>query len=244
MKTTLTEIIRNSQSLFKFLVVEETGTETEVRAMTDCKTILMWCVPHAPLFEFEGEVAIPDLGLLSGLLGFSSYTGDGATLTVDMAKRKGRDVPVGIQFGNGKGAVSRFRLNNPATIKDDLLPPSEQEFPKEIEFEPEKAKVQEFSQLASLYGKLAEIFTPMVKDGNLYFRFGDDNSSTHSADMIFQEGVNDMRTGPSYSIGSFQNLIKLASPYPYRISLTARGAIGFYFDTAHASYKYLLRPNK
>ena len=245
MRDTLSEIVKLTSNLFDFLYVDGTDTKTEVRAMSEDKSLILKCTPKAPLVDLRGEVAISDLGMLSGLLGFASYNTDTATFSVQRNKRGEVEYAEMMEFKDGRKAGAVFRLTNPATIREDRLPPSLRDVPWEISITPEKSRVTEFGQLAGLYSKVDTLFTPKTQDGNLVFMVGEENSSMHSATMVFHEDVGATLKGTArYPIASFQALMKIAGTNAATLGLTSRGVMGVTVDTQHAIYNYILRASK
>lgn len=243
MRNALSEIVKQTSSIFPFLIVEGTSTNTEIRGMTEDKGLILRCTPKAPMPELAGEVAISDLNMISGLLGFASYNTDDATFSVGRRTIGGKDVAELFEFKDGRGAGAIFRLTNPDTIEDEKHPPVINTIRWEIEFEPSRSKVSEFQQLASLYGKVASNqFIPRTVGDDLQFMVGEENSSMHSASMVFQEGVGATLKGNApYSIPAFQSMMKIAGTNPSRLGLTSRGVMGLTVDTPYATYDYVLR---
>jgi hypothetical protein len=245
MRAALSEIIKQTSSLFPLLVVVNDTTTREFRGMTPDKSLILRCVPKFDLVGLEGEVAISDLSMLSGLLSFASYNTDAATFRVNRAERKGIEYAESMVFGDGKKAGATFRLTNPANIREEEIPPPIKSIPWELELVPEKSSVMEFSQLASLYSKTEPLFLPQTVDGDLHFSVGEENSSMHHASMVFAEDVGVTIKGVArYSIATFHTLAKIASPYPHKLCLTSRGVIGFQIETANATYDYILRATR
>jgi hypothetical protein len=245
MRDTLSDIIKQTNGLFPSLYVEGTDTETSIRAMTDDKNLILSCVPKAPLVDLRGEVGINDLGILNGLLNFSSYNSEDASFTVQRANRQGKEFAELFSFRDGKKAGSNFRLANPATIPDDKVPPKVNTIAWEIEFEPNKSKVTEFTQLANLYSKGDNFFAPKTQDSDLLFLLGEETSTTHNASIVFEENVTaELKGTARYSIASFLALMKLSSQHPVRLGLTSRGVMGVSMETSYATYSFVLRANR
>lgn len=243
MRDALSDLLRQTSSLFKQTLVTGRDTETRVLAMTEDKTIIFQADFKTVIPEMKGESAFSNLGMLNGLLNFASYNTPTATFEVVRSTR--HDGVESFEFRDAKKAGSVYRLMNPAMIKEEDRPPSLNAIPWETQFTPDKGKLAEFSQLASLYGEVDKLFTPRTVDGDLRFKIGDDGSSNHRCDMVFQENIGATIKGDiKYSIPAFQSIIKAAGNHPYTLHLNSRGVMMVRVDTSFAIYQYILRATR
>lgn len=241
MREALSDLLKQTSSLFPQALVEGTATETKFSAMTADKTIIFKAVLKKPLSDLVGESAFSNLGVLAGLLNFSSYNTDDATFVVKRSDR--HDGVEHFEFKDSKkkaGAI--YRLMNPAMIKEEDRPPSVANIPWEMSFDPQKAKMTEFSQLASLYSEVDKLFTPRTVDGDLRFLIGEEGSSNHRCDMVFEENVTaNIKGDIKYSIPAFQSIMKTAGTNPATLHLTSRGVMMVRVETTYGTYEYILR---
>lgn len=242
MRETLSDLLRQTSPLFNILKIDGTPSQTRIGGMDADKTIIFQGRLKQAIPELEGESAISNLSMLTGLLNFASYNTDTARFTIKRNKIGGSEIIEQFEFKDGRGAGAVFRLMNPALLTEDKLPPTVHSIPWECSFEPDRAKVTEFSQLASLCSEVDKLFTPRTVDGALHFMIGDENSSTHRASIIFQEGVSaNIRGDIKYSIPLFQAIMKVTAAYPTTLHLTSRGVMKFSIETPYGEYDYILR---
>jgi hypothetical protein len=243
MRDALSDLLKQTSALFPQALVEGTDSETKVSAMTADKTIIFKAILKQPLADLKGESALSNLSMLGGLLNFSSYNTDTATFTVTRSAR--HDGVEDFRFKDSKKAGSVYRLMNPAMIKEEDRPPSVANIPWEMSFEPQKAKLTEFSQLAGLYSEVDKLFTPRTVDGDLRFIIGDEGSSNHRCDMVFEEAVTaNIKGDIKYSIPAFQSIIKAAGGHPATLHLTSRGVMMVRVETTYGVYEYILRATR
>lgn len=243
MRDALSDLLRQTSSLFKQTLIVGKETETRVLAMTEDKTIIFQADFKTALPEMSGESAFSNLGMLSGLLNFTSYNTPTSTFKVTRSTR--HDGVESFEFRDTKKAGSVYRLMNPAMIKEEDRPPSVTTIPWETQFTPDKAKLAEFSQLQSLFSEVDKLFMPRTVDGDLRFIIGDEGSSNHRCDMVFQEEIAATIKGDiKYSIPAFQSIIKAAGNHPYTLHLTSRGVMMVRVETSFAVYQYILRATR
>ena len=242
MREQLTDIVKHTAALFPWVLVEGTDTETKFASMSEDKTVIFQGVMKTPSPELKGESALSSLTLLNGLLGFTSYQTDKATFTVKRFKDDTRVEE--FEFKDAKKAGATYRLMNPSMIKPEDRPPSIDSIPWELDFEPQKAKMTEFTQLSGLLSEVDRLFTPRTIDGDLHFLLGEEGSSNHRASMVFEEGVTaNIKGDIKYSVPALQSAIKVAGA-DYRLHLTSRGVIMVSCETAYATYQYIIRATR
>lgn len=245
MRDILSEVLKQSAP-FAVLKVIGTDTDTTIVASSECKTLIFRATLKAPIAELKGEFGISNLSLLNGLLNFATYKSDSALFNAKRRKIGDKEIVEQFEFSAGKSSKSAatFRLTSP-----DLIPEITQMTAKptwDVEFEPDRAKIAEFQQLASLYNEVSKTFVPTVDGGDLVFRLGNENSSTHSASMVFQEGVTgDVVGNLNYPFALFLQVMKLAGSNPTKMSLKSKsGPMKISMDTAFAEYDYIIRASR
>ncbi len=244
MRDALSDLLKQTSSLFPQVLIQGKATETRVAAMTADKTIIFMATFKEPLPDLLGESALSNLGVLNGLLNFTSYNTDTSTFTVTRSAR--HDGVESFEFKDAKKkAGSVYRLMNPAMIKEEDRPPSVANIPWEASFEPQKAKLTEFGQLQSMFSEVDKLFTPRTVDGDLRFIIGDEGSSNHRGDMVFEEDINATIKGDiKYSIPAFQSIMKIAGAHPTTLNLNSRGVMMIRVETRFATYEYILRATR
>lgn len=242
MREQLTDIVKHTAALFPWVLVEGSDTETKFSSMSEDKTVIFQAALKTPSADLRGESALSSLTLLNGLLGFSSYQTEAASFSIRRFKDDTRVEE--FEFKDAKKAGATYRLMNPAMIKEEDRAPSVSNIPWELAFEPQKAKLTEFTQLSGLLSEVDRLFTPKTIDGDLHFLLGEEGSSNHRASMVFQEDVSAVIKGDiKYSVPALQSAIKVAGS-EYKLHLTSRGVIMVSCETVYATYQYIIRATR
>lgn len=241
MRETLIDLLKQTSSLFEILKITGTDASTKVEAIDSTKSVFLKVSLKNPISQFEGEFGIASLPMLSGLLTFPSYNTDDAKLIVSEEEQGGQKFVSEFRFEDAKGGFSVFRLTPPKLVPEqaEIL-----RIPWEVEFEPNKSRLLEFTQLASLYGKIDDHFSPAMVNGNLHFRIGDENSSTNNASMIFEPDISaKLRGDVRYPTSLFLSTVKLCGIHPMKISFAAT-CIQITCETEYANYSYIIRGSR
>jgi hypothetical protein len=245
MREILSDVLKQSAP-FAVLKVLGTDTDTTFLASSECKTLIFKAALKAPLAEFKGEFGISNLSLLNGLLNFASYKTDAATFNVKRRMIGDKEIVEQLEFAASKGSKSQavFRLTSPDLIPEITTLTGKPTW--DVEFSPDRAKVAEFQQLSSLYNEVGKTFIPTTDGGDLVFQVGNQNSSTHSASMVFQESVTGDLTGDlNYPFAMFSQVMKLAGANPAQMSLKSRtGPMKISIETNFANYDYIIRASR
>lgn len=243
MRETLTDVLRQCGGLFNVLKVTGTDSETKVSAVNEDKTTFVKVTMKTPIPEFAGEFGVSNLGLLNGLLNFSSYRATGASFNVKRKMLNGTEIVEQLEFRDANKTGATFRLMSAELAGEQIE--LRGTIPWEIEFNPDKSKLAEFTTLANLYNEVEKTFAPKSDDGNLIFLVGLDNSSTHNASMVFEEGITGVIKGDlRYSTPQFLSVLKLAGQNPAKVSITSRGVMKVAVETEYATYDYYLRSER
>jgi hypothetical protein len=240
MREILNEIVKQTNGLFENLRITATEEETKVQAVLG-KVFLNASLKPCP--QLLGRFGLANLQMLHGLLEFASYKTEGAKLT---AKRhelpKVGETVVSLHFQDQNGTGAKF-----ATVNADIVSAATVGVvPWEVEITPTKAKIAEFSQLTSLYKSVgAELFRASVENKNLIFSFGENNETTHNANINMASDVIGKLSNESgkYSIAMFLNIVKMASlngTVP-KVGIHGKGMIGVSVNTDLGSYNYTQR---
>lgn len=242
MRDILNEIMKQSIGLFDTLKVTGSEEEVKIEAVNDNKLLLLKAILK-PSPEFVGKFGLTNLGMLNGLLDFTSYKTEGASFTVKRdTKPKIGETVVAFHFKDANGTGARFATMNPELITAQATYGN---IEWDVEVTPTKAKVGEFTQLTSLYKSVDETFRATIVDGNLIFSIGDSHEATHNASMVFATGVEGKLSKDimKWNSALFLNILKVASVNGNvpKISISSRGPLGVSLTTPHGVYNYVLR---
>ena len=245
MKEVLAEILKQTIGLFEEVKIIGTEENLKVQAVAE-KMLIMFEANLEPCPELMGEWALTNLAMLNGLLNFASYkTDDSKFIVKRAAKPKVGETVVAFEFQDKNKTGAKF-----ATMSSVLLDAKHKGFVVpdmawDVETRPSKAKITEFSQLATLYKEIDDTFRATVVDDNLIFTIGVDHEATHNANMVFASGIEGklIKDTMTWKSGLFLNIIKIATMNDVipNISISSRGPIGVTLNTKFGQYRYILR---
>lgn len=241
MREIIADIVKQASGLVDIIKVIGTAESTRLEALDQEKTLIIVGKLKTPVKELEGVFGLTNLGLLKGLLDFSSYKTDKASFSVKRGTIGGESVPEQFEFKDGAGAGSTFRLMAGALCPDQAAIAN---VPWDVSVQPSRAKIAEFQQLASLYNEVDKHFGAKTEDGNLLFTIGDDNSSMHRASAVVAEDVKgELRGGMQYSTHHFMSVMRIAGNNP-TVRLTTRGVLCVEVESTHGNWTYYVRAKR
>lgn len=245
--TVLREIADQTGKLFKIIKFVGTDESTEFMANDEDKNLFVQGEFKVPIAELKGEFGIGDVPLFNGFLRFPSYNGEGSKLSVTRETKvyNGKEIDETVtefkfRDKNSKGANYRTMPSQHKDLED--MATEIPEIPWTISFTPEKSKISEFSELASLCKGIADSFSVSLEDGNLIFLIGDNSDSTHNAEMVFATGfdVTDFKK-VAYPIERFLVMLKIVNSLKSEVKFTNRKIVGVFAESDNVNYKYFLR---
>jgi len=245
MRDVLLDIIRQTNGLMECLKISGTDKVTLIKGCDSEKTLFVEAELKNVVSEFEGEFGISNMSLLNGLLNFANYRTSDAVFSVKKMERNGQNTVEKFEFRNAvTGNDADFRMMDPRHIPEQATIPTN--IPWDVEFSPSKSKISEFSQLASLYAEVDKCFGIRTVKGDLQFFIGDEeNSSSHRASMVFENGASgELKGNLSWTTAQFLSIMKLSGNNPTTMKVTNRGVLLISVETAHGIYNYFLRANR
>lgn len=242
MRDILSDLVRQTSSMFDVIKITGTTEDTKIQAVDKEKTLFLQArLPSIP--EFYGEFGVSNLRLLEGLLDFTSYKVDGASITVERAEKnnKGETVTALVfRDANKKGAT--YRTMSPEMVGEQAVIAN---IPWDVTVTPQRAKVAEFTQLAGLFGEVERHFNPITEDGALLFCIGASGGSNHRVSMVFEPVVEgEIKAAMNFSTPQFLSVIKNAGQNPTTMRICERGVLGLTVTTQHGSYNYYIRARR
>jgi hypothetical protein len=243
MRDVLLDVIKQTTGVVDTLRITGTETETVIKGCDADKVLFVDAKLKLPVPDFEGDFGLTNMNILNGLLNFTNYRTDDATLSVKRRERNGKTMVEQIEFRNSvTGNNADFRMMDPALIPEQATIP---DIPWDVVVTPSKSKLAEFGQLGSLYSELDKSFGARTVGGDLQFYIGDDNSSSHRANMVFEHNVKGELKGTlQWFTHQFMALMKLTGGNPTELKITSRGVLSISVETAHGTYNYFLRANR
>lgn len=239
-KNVVQDIVKKIGGLGFVDQIKVTGTadETRIEAVDPDKTVIIKAKTKEAQAELVGEFGVANLQLLNGLLNFASYKAEDATFSVKRRDVNGKSTPEEFEFRDANKLGANFRLMSAQLVGDQ---PLVADIKWDVTFTPSKAKIQEFSGLASLYSQFDQFFSVKTKDGALVFSIGEEGSATHRASLVFENEIEGELKGELlWPISQFLSILKSADGNEYQVGITSKGALLVSVTTDVATYQYIL----
>jgi hypothetical protein len=244
MRDELLDIIRHTGGLGFFSEVKVNGTDdsTEIEAMHPDRTVILKAKLLQPSADLAGEFAMSRFNILSGYLNFANFKADDAEITIKRKDRVGKLYPEEMHFKDNQGQTAVYRFMNA-----DMVPPVAKFLGTtwDVEVEPSRNKVQEFSQLAGILSSVEPWFLVKVVDKQLRFYIGEEGTTTDRSFLIIDPNVTgDLKSEIFWPISETLSIFKLGLDENMKVSFTSKGAMQITMSSPYAEYQYLLPARK
>lgn len=250
MRDILIDLIKHTDGLGFLDTVRVTGSDesTLFDAMDNDRTVVMKAHTLTASDELKGEFGMSRFAVLKGYLKFAGYKTDESKLTIrHRASENGEKNPEELIFSDGAGQKSVYRF-----MSADILQPVSNFKGKEwdVSFVPERGKISEFSQLASILSSSENFFlvkTVKNEDGtfDLKFVIGEEGSTTdHTVVTMVKDCGGEIKGELYWPITQILALLNLGLEENVSVDIMSRGALRVSMDSAHSHYEYYLPARK
>ena len=231
----------NTLGVFDKVKISVENDVVHFEAVDDDKTIILNGKFKGNVKEFAGVFGISDMNRLGSLLNHPNFVHENAKLTIGTKDQDGVAVPTEINFENKElYTKAQHRLASAEMLPEAKFKGTEWE----VEFSPDKSKINEFLSFAAIENGREEYFMPKVENGKLMIYFGEQNASTHSSKMCFATEVKkDISKDLYWKIDDTVAVLKLSKQQPV-ISITGKGALQIKVASEFGEYRYILRAHK
>ena len=248
MRDILNDLIRHTDGLGFLDTVRVSGDleSTNFDSIDGDRTIIMKANTLVPSEELKGNYGVSRFGVLKGYLKFAGYRSEESKLTIKHRKSGDKD-PEELIFSDGHGQTSVFRF-----MSADLLAPPSSFKGKEwdVSFVPDKNKISEFSQLASILSGTEKFFsvkTEANKEGgnDLKFVIGDEGSTTdHTVVTMVKNIDGELKGELLWPIQQVLALLNMGLEENVSVDIMNRGALRVTMESPFSHYEYFLPARK
>ena len=238
--TILKDIVKHtSLGAFDAVKITGTGTETLVEAVNGKDQLILKAKLNQPCDDLRGEFGMNALTVLAGYLDFPSFRAEGAKVEIERRVRGGEEIPVKISFSDPNGQNFNYRLMAKNVV---AVQPEIPDVTWNVEFVPQKPKIEEFRKLASILSGVHKEFLPRTLDGNLRFYIGGENTATHDGFMVFEHGITGKLTGgTAWPIPTFLNVLRLADQTDVTVRMSEdSGLLAASVNSGVAEYTFII----
>jgi hypothetical protein len=242
-KTVLLDVLKHTAGLGMIEAIKITGTDesTQLDAIDPEKTMVLTATLHEPVPEFKGEFGFGNLGYLSSLTKLSNYRADDATVSVIRQKIENEEVPTSIVFKDGSGSKDQYRCMS-AAIVEQVLKLQGKKFKGanwKITIDPTIQKVNQLSEVASIYSGIEPTFSVTVEDGNLVFGVGNAQGALTGRRIFATDVTGKLDAVWSWKLSTVLSILKLGVTGTCVMKFS-EGVCQIDIDSGIALYSYIL----
>lgn len=241
MKDTIFDVVRATAGLGFFDAIKVTVTDTEatIDTIDANQTIVVKGTLNGVNADMIGEYGMGNLPFLNGLCNL--YNKEGSEITVERKQRNGVEVPEYFVFKDAEGNTDRYRLMGKNIVDQQVQTVKFKGAKWDVSFQPTKAKVQEMTQKAAVYGSIEPMFS-MKSDGqDLIVQFGSDAGGGHFGKMVLAPGGGSgMKDGWAWPLDKFLAVLKHGMAGECTVQLSNQGAAMITVDTGMGKFDYIL----
>ena len=175
MRDILKDIVKHTHSLgiIQAAKVTTDNESTTIDAMDDDRTVVLIGKLHKPVPEFEGKFGLGRLGVLSGLLSYTSEDKEGNPIEADVSvgteTRNGEDVTTELNFSMDGGFDSSYRVIVSELVDAQIKTASFRGANWNVDIMPTQKAIKDLQYFAGILGAFDPLLTARTVNGNLVF---------------------------------------------------------------------------
>ena len=236
------DIVKHTAGLGFITSVKVTGTDesTTLDAMDADRTVILQAKLHNTVEEFNGEFGLGNLGFLAGVTALGNYQTDDATVEVVARDRNGVSSPDHLMFRDADGNTDQYRFMSKEIIEQTLQTVKFKGVEWDVTLEPTKAKVNELTQVAGIYGGIEPNFTVKTEGSDLIVTVGAADGS-FTGKRTFAQNVNgEITEGYAWPLAQVLAILKLGMSGTCVMQISKKGALMISVDSGIGKYDYIL----
>lgn len=242
MRDVLLDIVKHTHSLGFIQAVKVNGgdgTETEIEAMDDDRTVVLKGKLHNPVNEFKGTMGLGKLPVLAGYLNFEGYADKSANIEVVTNERNGEQVPEELKFTSGNGYTANYRFMVSQLIEEKLKTVKFKGVNWDLTIQPTQQNLKDLSYFAGVMSSVQPTFVAKTDGDTLKFYIGD--GSNDRVEIPISKGVTtEIKRGWSWPLAQTLSILKLSDTSQASISFAEQGAMKIAIDSGIGLYEYVL----
>ena len=182
MRDILKDIVKHTHSLGIIQAAKVTTDKegTTIDAMDEDRTVVLSGKLHTPVPEFEGKFCLGRLGVLSGLLSYTSEDKEGNAIESDVKvgteTRNGADVTTELNFSMPGGFDSSYLVIVSELVDAQIKTATFRGAAWNVEIMPSQKAIKDLQYFAGILCAFDPLLTARTVDGNLVFYIGDSST--------------------------------------------------------------------
>jgi hypothetical protein len=236
------DIVKHTAGLGFITSVKVTGTDeaTTLDAMDADRTVILQAKLHNTVDEFKGEFGLGNLGFLAGVTALGNYQTDDATVDVVARDRNGVSSPDHLMFKDADGNTDQYRFMSKEIIEQTLQTVKFKGVEWDVTLEPTKAKVNELTQVAGIYGGIEPNFTVKTEGGDLIVTVGAADGSFTGKRTFANNVSGEITEGYAWPLAQVLAILKLGMSGTCVMQISKKGALMISVDSGLGKYDYIL----
>ena len=236
------DIVKHTAGLGFITSVKVTGTDeaTTLDAMDADRTVILQAKLHNTVDEFKGEFGLGNLGFLAGVTALGNYQTDDATVDVVARDRNGVSSPDHLMFKDADGNTDQYRFMSKEIIEQTLQTVKFKGVEWDVTLEPTKAKVNELTQVAGIYGGIEPNFTVKTEGGDLIVTVGAADGSFTGKRTFATNVDGEITEGYAWPLAQVLAILKLGMSGTCVMQISKKGALMISVDSGIGKYDYIL----
>lgn len=210
---------------------------TKISGMDDQRTVVF----QAEMNQFDGfEDTVVGMGNTQMLSGILSFHNSDSSVTLNH-RTKGDTTQVDHWlFDDANGNTDQYRFMSKEIAEQTIQKVSFREGDWDLTIEPDRSKVTELAQLASVYGGIEPNFQMRVENNNLVVTAGAADGS-FTGRRTFHESVNSTYNQTfSWPLNTVLQILRLGMGSETLLQISNRGAMQIQITTDWGKYRYIL----
>lgn len=242
-RSVLLDIVKHTTGLGIIENIKVAGDDaTTLDAIDPDKTVVLSAKMSDNVEDFAGEFGMGNLGLLNSLLKLNDYSGDGVNIEVVRQERDGVEVPTMVVFTNDQGSKDQYRFMSKTIVEQAMggAIPKFKGASWNVEVQPSSAKVQQLSEVASIYSGLEPTFNVKTENGDLIFEVGSAEGSVFGRRTFAENVGGELASTWSYNLNTALSILKLGMSGTCMISFSDQGVCKIDVDSGVGFYSYIM----
>lgn len=239
MKDNIQDLVKNviSTGFFDKIKITADSKSVTLEALDKEKEIVLKGSFMSVIDELNGEFGISNLSLLGHIANDPEFNSPDSKINIVYDTKNGEKNPIELAYVNKSKTYINYRF-----MPKELVPnqPKFVEQQWDVVIKPSKSNIQQFAWAANGLSAYEQYFIPKIKDGNLKFFIGEENSSDQRGGVTFATGLSEkFDVQHRWQINHMQTVLKLADSTDCEMSFSTKGVIQVKISTGIGEYKFL-----
>lgn len=225
-----------SPQFFEKIKITSTPDSAVIEAVSNDREVILKAKTNA-IADLTGDFGLSNIGLLNHIVSDALFANTESTLEVVYESRNGKTIPSELNYTNKSKSHINYRFMN---VEHTPAQPVFNSPKWDVEIEPSKAAIQQFTWAAGGLSGYELHFLPKVVGNQLKFFIGEEKAASQRGGVVFAEGTfSAFDPGLKWKIAPVISVLKLSESSKATMSFSAKGAIQITLATGISSYQFI-----